>query len=183
MNDAAADKSRLLAISAIGPARDQLELEFLQEILDRGCYLVECRTTPLATVTSIHCLVGGNWSVLAKLESVLPALADKLGLSLRYEQTVRDPGLQQYRPYAVEVIAPQRPDLLTRMLGFFREHALRLGEITLQNFHSSQTGAAMSNLQLVVLVPINDQPQSLREAFMDLCDDLNADGLLDPIKN
>jgi glycine cleavage system transcriptional repressor len=35
---------------------------------------------------------------------------------------------------------------------------------------------------MVCHVPVSQHPQALREAFMDLCDDLNADGMMDPIK-
>jgi glycine cleavage system transcriptional repressor len=52
-----------------------------------------------------------------------------------------------------------------------------------QKYQSTHTGAGMVSVQMVLHVPVNQHPQALRESFMDLCDDLNADGMLDPIKS
>ena len=87
------------------------------------------------------------------------------------------------RPYAVEIIAPQEAGLLRDVLDFFRSHESAVVEIVAQHYDAAQTGAALASLQMVVHVPISAHPPALRESFMDLCDELHADGLLDPIKN
>jgi len=56
-------------------------------------------------------------------------------------------------------------------------------EISAQAYESGFTGAPMCSIHLALQVPMTQHPQSLREAFMDLCDDLHADGMLDPIKS
>src|SRR3546814_228014 len=84
--------------------------------------------------------------------------------------------------YAAEVIAPQDPNLLVNILEFFQHQDVEVVEILTQKYQSTYTGADMANVQMVLHVPVNQHPQALRESFMDLCDDLNADGMLDPIK-
>jgi glycine cleavage system transcriptional repressor len=76
-----------------------------------------------------------------------------------------------------------RIDLLSHLLAFFDEQGVRVREVVTQNYASGYTGADMCNVHLVVHVPVDQHPQALRDAFMDLCDELNADGLFDPIKS
>ncbi len=182
MNNAATENGRLLAITAVGPNAEHLGLELVRGILKRDCRLHDCRIAPLGDSLSASFLVAGNWSALGRLESALPTLAENLGLQIHFRRTSENPPRSEYRPYGVEVIAPQRADLLIHVLEFFKSHEVHLSEIVMQNYHSNHTGAAMSNLQLMAHIPVTQHPQSMREAFMDLCDELNADGLLDPIK-
>ena len=90
--------------------------------------------------------------------------------------------LPDFRPYAVDVIAPQQPDLLVHLLEFFSAQGVQSPEISSQKYASTHTGASMCSVQMVCHVPVSQHPQALRESFMDLCDDLNADGMMDPIK-
>ncbi|MGH8457923.1 MAG: glycine cleavage system protein R, partial [Nevskiales bacterium] len=93
------------------------------------------------------------------------------------------PSQSNLRPYGVEVVAPRRADLLNHVLTFFDAQEVRVREILTQEYASGYTGAEMCNLHLVVHVPVDQHPQALRDAFMDLCDEMNADGMFDPIKS
>ena len=68
------------------------------------------------------------------------------------------------------------------LLEFFGSQDVQVAEMNSQKYSSGHTGASMCSVQMVLHVPVNQHPQALRESFMDLCDDLNADGMLDPIK-
>lgn len=183
MTQSASENGRLLAITAVGPAADHLGLDLVRGILERGCTLLDTRIVPLGGCVCASLLVGGNWSALGRLESALPALGERLGLSIHFRRTDDIRSQAEYRPYGVEVVAPQRSDLLVHVLEFFKAHEVHLSEIVMHNYHSNHTGAAMCNLQLMAHIPVDQHPQAMRESFMDLCDDLNADGLLDPIKS
>ena len=73
--------------------------------------------------------------------------------------------------------------LLGELVGFFRGQGARVVEITSQGYDSGYTGGAMCGVHIALQVPMTQHPQTLRESFMDLCDDLHADGMLDPIKS
>ena len=182
MTSSSSESGKLLAITAIGPKSEHLGLELIRGILEKDCALHDCRVAPLGASVSASFLVSGNWSALARLESALPALGERLGLLIQFRRTDDSKSQSKFRPYGVEVIAPQRSDLLVHVLDFFKSQEVQLSEIVMQNYHSNHTDAAMCNLQLMAHVPVTQHPQSMREAFMDLCDELNADGLLDPIK-
>ncbi len=177
------DISNNLILSAIGPWRDEIGGLLLREIRERGCEILDCRMGLLGDALSAQLLVSGNWSAIGKLETALPAICKKLDLRI---QAIRSKGRgerPELRPFAVEINAPQQPDLLLHIHDFFVSQHSVLAELVCQDYQAGQTGANMVNIQLVVLVPITALPPTLREAFMDLCDDLSADGILDPIKS
>jgi glycine cleavage system transcriptional repressor len=172
----------LLSISVLAPPRPLLALELFRAIRERGCEVEDCRIAPIGDRITANMVVSGNWSALGRLETALPGVAEKLELQVRFQRcNAREPN-PDFRPYAADVIAPQQPDLLVHLLEFFNGQDVQVAEMSTQKYLSTHTGAGMCSVQLVLHVPVNQHPQALRESFMDLCDDLNADGMLDPIK-
>lgn len=173
---------KYLSLIALGENRDHLARDLVGAIARRGCEVSECRITPLGDQFSASMLLAGNWSAMGKMESALPGLAEHLGLAIQFQHARPAEPQTQFRPYAAEVVAPQQPRLLGELLDFFTEQETHVIEVSAQAYDSGLTGAAMCTLHLALQVPINHHPQTLRDAFMDVCDDLHADGLLDPIK-
>ncbi|MEK6806814.1 MAG: ACT domain-containing protein [Pseudomonadota bacterium] len=171
-----------LSISVLAKPRPQLAMELFKNIRERGCEIEDCRIAPLGDRLAASLVVSGNWSALAKLETALPGIATKLELQVQFTRCGAREQNPEFRPYAVDVIAPQQQDLLVHLLDFFKKQNVDVAEISSQKYASTYTGASMCSVQMVLHVPVNQHPQALRESFMDLCDDLNADGMLDPIK-
>ncbi|HUS25484.1 MAG TPA: ACT domain-containing protein [Candidatus Binatia bacterium] len=171
-----------LAISVLAAPRPQLALDLFKAIRERGCEVEDCRIAPVGDRMAASLVVSGNWSALGRLETALPGLATKLELLVQFTRCGTRPQNPEFRAYAVDVVAPQQQDLLLHLLEFFQGQDVEVAEIVTQKYQSSYTGAGMCSVQMVLHVPVNQHPQALRDAFMDLCDDLNADGVLDPIK-
>lgn len=173
---------KYLSLTALGVHRERLAHDLIGAIARRGCEIEECRITPLGDHFSAVLLIAGNWSAMGKMESALPGLAEHLGLVVQFEHTQRAEPLPDYRPYAAEVVAPQQAKLLGELVVFFADQDVHVHELSVQAYESGMTGAAMCTVHMSLQVPLSQHPQTLRDAFMDVCDDLNADGLLDPIK-
>lgn len=183
MTDATSNKQEnLLAISVIGHPKGDLALELFKAIRERGGEVEDCRIAQIGDRLAANLLVSGNWSTMGRLETALPGIAQKLEIQVRFERCDTRQLSPDYRPYGAEVIAPQDPNLLVNILEFWKSQGVLVVEISTQKYASTYTGAEMCNVQTVLHVPVNQHPQALRESFMDLCDDLNADGMLDPIK-
>lgn len=174
--------NELLTISVIGRPRGNVPLELFAAIRERGGEVEDCRIAQIGNRLIANLLVSGNWSTLGRLETALPGIAEKLNLLAHYERCEPRPFAPDFRPYTAEVIAPQDPNLLVNILEFFQHQDVEVVEISTQKYQSTYTGAEMATVQMVLHVPVNQHPQALRESFMDLCDDLNADGILDPLK-
>ncbi|WP_423823849.1 ACT domain-containing protein [Salinisphaera sp. SPP-AMP-43] len=174
---------KYLSLVALGTSRDRLAHDLIRAIGRRGCDILECRITPLGDHFSAALLLAGNWSAMGKMESALPGLAEHLGLVVQFEHTQPAEPARDFRPYAAEIVAPQQPRLLAELTAFFTDQDVAVHEASVQTYHSGMTGAEMCTVHLSLHVPLNQHPQTLRDAFMDVCDELHADGLLDPIKN
>lgn len=173
---------KYLSLVVLGAGRDKLTHDLIRAIGRRGCEILECRITPLGDHFSAALLLTGNWSAMGKMESALPGLAEHLGLSIQFEHTEPAEPARDFRPYAAEVVAPQHPRLMSELVSFFTEQEVGVIEVSAQTYQSAMTGADMCTVHLSLHVPLDQHPQTLRDAFMDVCDDLHADGLLDPIK-
>ena len=177
------DIGNKLVISALAAWRDDISSLLLREIRERGGEVQDCRFSQLGDACLAQLLIGGNWSSIGKLETALPAIAQKLDLQIQAARTRDRAERSDTRPFAVELNAPQQAELLTSLYDFFQAQDCTISEMVCQEYEAAQTGARMVNIQMVTLVPLTGQPPALREAFMDLCDDLNADGIIDPIKS
>lgn len=174
---------KYLSLVALAPDRERLASDLVAAVDKRGCEIMECRIGPLGAHVAAALLISGNWSALGKFESALPGLAEQLGLLIHSAHTEAAPEAADHRPYAAEVVAPQQSRLLGELVQFFGAQEVRVTEVSAQAYDSAYTGAAMCSVHLNLQVPLNQHPQTLRESFMDLCDDLHADGMLDPIKS
>lgn len=172
----------LLTITLAGPQQPGLTRAIVSEVAERGCNILDCRVAPIGNQYFAALMVDGNWSSLGRLETALPGIAEQLGLGHSCNRSEHRTDNVDMRPYAVEIIAPQTPGLLKELLDYFHAQGIEVVEVVAQNYDAMHTGAPLANLQLVVHVPMAVHPPTLRESFMDLCDDLHADGLLDPIK-
>lgn len=172
----------LLLLCATGPASPDKLKRLTRRILDTGCNVDESRLAVLGRHTTLTCQLSGTWDVLAKLESVLSRIereGDWQFLSQRGEAR-RTEG--RYLAYAVEVIAVNRPAILHHLVRFFAERAVRLESWSTSRYSAHQTGADMLNAQLAVSIPADTQIAALREEFMELCDGLNLDAVMEPIR-
>ena len=172
----------LLSISVLARFRPELALDLFHAISERGGEVEDCRIAPVGDLLTANMIVSGNWSALGRLETALPGIAEKLDFQVRFQRCGVRAQNPDFRPYAADVIAPQQPELLVHLLEFFHGQEVQVAELNTQKYFSTHTGAGMCGVQMVLHVPANQHPQALRESFMDLCDDLNADGMLDPIK-
>lgn len=172
----------LLSISVLAPSRPRITLDLFRAVRERGCDIEDCRLAPVGDRVGATLLASGTWAALGKLETALPNLAQKFEMLVQFSRCAPRGTTPEFRPYAVEVFAPQHADLLVHLLEFFAGQEVDVPEVMTQKYDSQHTGASMCSVHMVVHVPVNQHPQALRESFMDLCDDLNADGLLDPIK-
>lgn len=173
----------VLAVCLLGPSNGKSLKKLIDAISKRSCNIVECRSHPLGDSLSISFLLSGNWSVLGRLETALPALASDLGLEITHLRTVPNPPQPDFRPYAAEIVVPQGQNILSQLFSYFDSQGIEVAELAAHSYQSSHTEAAMCNIQLVLHVPIDHRPPALRESFMDLCDEICADGMLDPIKS
>ena len=66
--------------------------------------------------------------------------------------------------------------------GSFQSRGIDIAELSTRSYAAAHTGAPMFSVQMIVHVPSRIHIAALREEFMDFCDHLNLDAILEPVK-
>lgn len=171
-----------LVISAIGKDHPGIVDQLSLAILEASCSVFDSRMTVLGGEFAVIMLVSGKWNELAKLEDQLPAMEKKLGLILNSRQTQAEPGQQDLITYTTEVIAIDHPGIVHQIAAFFSRRNINIRELNTNRYAAAHTGTPMFSLNMTVDIPTSVRIAPLREEFLDFCDDLNMDAVIEPVK-
>jgi glycine cleavage system transcriptional repressor len=174
---------QLIAICAIGNDRTGLVFDLTRVVVDCGGSIQESRMTALGNEFAMLLLVAGNWHTLAKLEGELQKLAESSGLTITVRRTEPRPARSDFVTYTVDVVCLDQPGVLHQLAGFFSSRGIDIGDISTRTYAAAHTGAPMFSVYMTILVPTRIHIAALREDFMDLCDHLNLDAILEPFKS
>lgn len=171
-----------LVISAVGDDRPGLVTELTRAILDSGCQIADSRMLVLGGEFGMVLMVHGNWNTLAKLEVQLRRLEEPLGLSIVARRTEGRHRQDDTLPYAVEVIARDQPGIVHSLARFFSTRAINVEELVTRRYSAPHTGTPMFAVNIAIGIPATTHIAMLREEFMDFCDELNLDAVMEPVK-
>ena len=174
---------QFIAISAIGSDRTGLVYDLTRVVVDCGGNILESRMTALGNEFAVLMLVAGNWHTLAKLEGELAKLGESSGLTITSRRTEPRPARTDMLSYTVDVVCLDQPGVLHALAGFFSSRGIDIGDINTRSYNAAHTGAPMFSVYMVVHVPTRIHVAALREEFLDLCDHLNLDAILEPLKS
>jgi glycine cleavage system transcriptional repressor len=172
-----------LAISAIGSDRIGLIHDLSKIIADCGGSISESRMTALGAEFAVLMLVAGNWHSVARIETDLKKLAETSGITLLVRRTDKRAPREDMVPYSVDVVCLDQTGIVAALSGFFASRGIDIAELTTRSYAAAHTGAPMFGLYMVVNVPSTIHLGAMREEFLDLCDQLNLDAILEPVKN
>jgi glycine cleavage system transcriptional repressor len=172
-----------IAISAIGNDRTGMVHDLTRVITDCGGSISESRMTSLGVEFAMLLLVSGNWHSLAKLESELKKLADGAGMTLQLKRTEPKGARTDMLPYSVDVVCLDQTGIVSSLSGFFSSRGVDIAEVSTRVYPAAHTGAPMFSVQMIVNVPSRIHVAQLREEFLELCDSLNLDAILEPVKS
>lgn len=173
-----------LVISAIGEDRVGIIRELAQATSEAGCHIADSRMTVLGGDFAIIMLADGRWHELAKLESALPNLERRLGLTITTRRT--SPGSDKQTrllPYSVEVVGMDEPGIVQQLTDFIAEREINVREMATTRSNAAYTGTPLFCIQLTLDIPAETSIARLREEFMEFCDGLNLDANLEPLKS
>lgn len=176
-------KKTFLALSILGEDRPGLVFEITQVVAQSGCNVEDSRMTALGHETAILFLLSGNWNAIAKLEANLPHLEKRANLQLTYKRTEARTYSDKLLPYVVEAVALDRPGLIHSLVSFFTERGIAIQEFSTMNSPALYTNAPMFSAHLKINIPGDLHIPNLRQEFMEFCDEMNLDSIIEPIKN
>jgi glycine cleavage system transcriptional repressor len=171
-----------LLIQTLTHASKSPLLALAKRIADAGCNLSESRVSTIGTEVSLMLLASGAWDALAKLETALTKLARDESLHLTHYRTGPRENSSHLLPYLVEVVAADRPGIVVRIVDFFSQHGISVEQLNSTRYQAMQTGAEMFQAQFTIGIPAEIHIAALRDDFLELCDGLNLDAIMDPVK-
>ncbi len=177
-----ASNENYLLVSAFGsPGRSPL-VALSRRISDCGCNVVEARVATLGNELSVLVLAQGAWDAIAKLENALARLDRDGELRLTHFRTSARQPQATLLPYVVEVIAADKPGVLFQLADFFERQSISIEQLHSTRYRAMQTGADMLSAQLTIGIPNTTHIAALRDDFLEFCDGLNLDAIMDPMK-
>ncbi len=153
-----------------------------RRIADSGCNLVDTRLSTVGRDVSVTALATGSWDAVAKLEAMLSRLEREEGLKLVWYRTGAKPIQSNLLPYIVEVVASDKPGILYQLADFFDRQGITIESLHCSRYRAMQTGADMFSAQVTIGVPADMHIAALRDDFLEFCDHLNLDAIMDPMK-
>jgi glycine cleavage system transcriptional repressor len=157
-------------------------LSVTRRIADSGCNLVDARLSTVGRDVSVTALATGSWDAVAKLEAMLTRLEREESLKLVWYRTGAKVVQSNLLPYIVEVVAADKPGILFQLADFFDRQGITIENLQSTRYRAMQTGAEMFSAQVTVGVPANMHIAALRDDFLEFCDHLNLDAIMDPMK-
>ncbi len=174
--------AKQLVIAALSEDRPGLVDELSGYILESGCNIADSRMMVLGGEFAVLLLVSGKWNNLAKLEDQLGHIQDKLGMTLNVKRTEQRSRGGQYLPYAVDVVALDHPGIVHNLANFFSQRSINIQDLSTSSYSAAHTGTLMFSVHMSLDVPADTHIASLREEFLDFCDRLNLDAVIEPVK-
>ena len=180
MSTVIATRDQFLVINALGTQTTSMVTTLTRLCLEQRCLIVSSRMSRHGTCTSLLLQVSGNWDALARLESLMQTVAKREHLSLSMSRSKSLEERPKALPYNVFVTAAQRPELCAELCTFFQQLEIDIEELYSFTYMAQHTGTAMLNMTLTIAIPARTQLSWLREQFLDFCDELNLDAVIEP---
>jgi len=175
-------KATQLVLSALGEDKPGIIDELSRCVMSSGCNITDSRMTVLGGDFAILLLINGNWNTIAKLEDQITVLEERLGLSITTRRTARKASRKDLLPYGVDVVSLDQPGIVYNLASFFSKRQINIQEMETSGYAAAHTGTPMFTVHLTIDIPANQQISVLREEFMDFCDQLNLDAVMEPVK-
>lgn len=173
-----------LAITILGSHQSRFMAEILPAIRDCKCHILEIRSSRVSQATAAYLLIQGNWNQIAKFEGSLELIQKRLDIKiqlLRTEAEAKDK-TREYLPYSLETISLDQDNIIESIATFLLDRDIEISEISGSSYQAPYLQSSVFSSKFIILVPASVSLLMLREEFMDLCDQLNVDAILEPIK-
>lgn len=171
-----------ILVTAIATQPTTALVPLSRRIADCGCNIVEARLSTLGQDVVIACLAVGSWDAIAKFEGSVPRLEREDGMRVTVSRTGPKSTSANVLPYVVEVVSADKPGVLFQLAEFFATRGISVEQLSSSRYRAMQTGADMFSAQITVGIPAKTHIASLRDDFLEFCDALNLDAIMDPMK-
>ncbi len=127
-------------------------------------------------------MIAGDWHEIARLENTLKQLEPESDIQISLSRTEDLELNQSHVPYTIEVYAPDRAGIMQELTQFLQARTILITQIKTNRNRASKMMADLFCVNLSLAIPADIHIISLREEFLDFCDNANIDAILEPVK-
>jgi glycine cleavage system transcriptional repressor len=167
-----------LVISALGADRPGIVDELSNIIYSHALNIEDSRMSVLGGEFAVLLLVSGEQSSINALQSQLTEIEQALQMSLLLKLTTEANKVDHAIPYSVEVTALDHPGIVRNITSFFSGRNINIVNLQTERYSAAHTGSPMFALHMTIGIPADINIAQLRDAFLDVCDELNVDAEL-----
>ena len=171
-----------LIVSTLTENSSEIIQTFAKLAKSSGCNIIESRFNVLGQKLSIMLFLSGSWNEIAKMEDMLNKLESDLETQILIHRTETADLAGKAMPYAVDVVGQDRPGIILEITEFMSNSKLVIQDMSSNTYTASQTGAKMFSLHMTVNLSLDTSIAAIRGDFIDFCDRLNLDAIMEPIK-
>ena len=171
-----------LVVSTLIENSNEIIRSFAKLAKTSGCNIVESRFNVLGQQLSIMLFLSGSWNEIAKMEDLLHKLEQERHIKILMNRTKTHDMSGNAMPYAVDVVGIDQPGVILEITDFMSSSNLVIQDMTSNTYEASQTGAKMFSLHMTVNIALDTSIAAIRGDFIDFCDRLNLDAIMEPIK-
>jgi glycine cleavage system transcriptional repressor len=171
-----------LILTAIGPD-SSVTLSAVSKACSKAeCHIVETKTQKIGNDLAILMVLAGSWHALAKLEASLPTIQKKTDLTIQIKRSQTSDIFSDGLPYQVQIVAEDRSGILSDLCAFFSRFAVSIDDCSAETYMPHRSTTRMCSLQMNLRVCAKTHIATLREKFLNYCEDRNLDAVFEPIK-
>ena len=171
-----------LVLSVLSSYSPQLIVKLSKAVHDCNANIIESRMTSLGTELSILIFLSGSWDTIAKLEGILPKLESDLDVKITRKRTNKSHPNNKGMPYAIEIVCSDRTGVIHDVTRFFIENQINIYDMHTNTYVATQTESTMFSMHMLISIPSDSSISSIRSDFMDFCEQLNFDAIMEPAK-
>lgn len=171
-----------LTITVLGNNSIHFIAEILATISSCNCNVLDLKFSNFAQSTAAYLLVDGNWNHIAKVESLLENLQKHLEIHISTIRPETNEEKIASLPYSLETISIDRHNVIEDITGFLFERDICIEEINASSYPAPYVQTLIFSTKFILLIPPQVRLLLLREEFLDFCDILNIDAIIEPIK-
>ena len=174
--------NHLLISTMLGEYSVQALERIAQAPRDSGCNIEVYRMLRLGESFALLAEFSGTWDAIAKMEDLSARLAEEFDLAVSSRRNQEEEKLGEVMPYAIDLVAASRSGIVYEILRFLRQNEVEVQEQHTNSYQAPHSNARMLSLHMNVDIPVRSSLAALRAGFMDLCEQLNLDGIIEPVK-
>ena len=172
--------SEQLVITALGEDRPGIVDELSSTLFKHELNIEDSRMSVLGGEFAILLLVSGAQQSIDDFVAETAALEESLNMKLMVKLTSSTAPQQSLVPYTVEVVSIDHPGIVHQLASFFSSRKINIVDLNTERYAAAHTATPMFSVNMTIGVPADTAIKSLRDEFIDMCDELNLDASMTP---